>query len=328
VDELRQQLEGWRDKRLIDSEQVAAILADAAGRPERSDTGSGAAAGWQERRRLGEALGYVGAVCALTAGLLVAGREWVRLGPGARSVLLLVAVAVLAAGGWWANRQRAASVRRFGAVLWVLAVAAVAGFAGVVADQLLHQSQGVAGVASALAATAVGVLLWRLRVSSLQQVAAFVSLLATVTALAGVIAPANPGSGGGAVWAVGVTWLLLGSRRLLTPARTAEVLGALAMLAGAEIMRTAELRSWGLALGLLSAAALVGGGTATRRTVLLGVGAVGLFVFLFDAVMTWFGRGATVPLALLAAGGALLLVAVLTSRTRSSHGAQDRPSGG
>jgi hypothetical protein len=328
MDELRQQLEGWRDKRLIDSEQVAAILADAAGRPERSDTGGGAAAGWLARRRLGEALGYVGAVCAVTAGLLVAGREWERLGPGARSMLLLVAVAVLAAGGWWAKMQRAASVRRLGAVLWFLAVAAVAGFAGVIADQVLHQSESVTGVTSGLAATAVGVLLWRLRVSSLQQVATFVSLLATVTALASVVAPANPGRFGGAVWAVGVTWLLLGSRRLFTPARTAEVLGALAMLTGAETMRTTELRSWGLVLGLLSAAALVGGGTATRRTVLLGVGAVGLFVFLFDAVMTWFGSGATVPLALLIAGGALLLVAALTNRTRSSHAAQDRPGGG
>jgi hypothetical protein len=212
-----------------------------------------------------------------------------------------------------------------GAVLWFLAVAAVAGFAGVVADQVLHQSPGVAGVASGLAATAVGVLFWRLRVSSLQQVAAFVSLLATVTALAYVITPATPVWGGGAVWAVGVAWLLIGSRRLLIPARTAVVLGALAILTGAEIMRAAELRSWGLALGLISAAALVGGGTATRRTALLGVGAVGLFVFLFDAVMTWFGRGATVPLALLVAGGALVLVAVLTGRTRSSHAPQDRP---
>jgi hypothetical protein len=325
MDELRQQLEGWRAKRLIDSEQVAAILADAAGRPEGSDAGDSAASAWLGRRRLGEALGYVGGVCAVTAGLLVAGQEWARLGSGARSMLLLVAIAVLAAGGWWANRQRAVSARRLGAVLWFLAVVAAAGFAGVVADQVLKQSPGVAGVASGLVATAVGVLFWRLRVSSLQQVAAFVSLLATVIALAGVIAPANPGWGGGAVWAVGVAWLLIGSRRLLSPARTAVLLGALAMLTGAEIVRTAEPRSWGLALGLLSAAALVGGGTATRRTVLLGVGAVGLFVFLFDAVMTWFGRGATVPLALLAGGGALLLVAVLTGRTRSSRAARDRP---
>jgi hypothetical protein len=327
MDELRPQLERWRAKRLIDPEQVTAILADAAARPEGSDAGGGAAGAWEEHRRLGEALGYVGAVCSVTAGLLVAGQEWARLGPGTRSVLLLVAVALLAAGGWWANQRRAASVRRLGAVLWFLAVAAVAGFAGVVADQVLHRSQGVVGVTSALAATAVGVLFWRLRVSSLQQVAAFVSLLATVIALAGVIVPASPGWDGGAVWAVGVIWLLLGSRRLLSPARTAELLGALAMLTGAETVRTTELRSWGLALGLLSAAALVGGGAVTRRTVLLGVGAVGLFVFLFDGVMTWFGRGATVPLALLAAGGALLLVAVPTSRARSSHSAQDGPGG-
>src|SRR6266516_7214295 len=117
MDELRQRLERRRAKRLIDSEQVTAIRADAAGRPEGSDAGGGAAGAWPEHRRLGEALGYVGAVCAVTAGLLVAGQEWVHLGPGARSMLLLVAVAVLAAGGWWANQQRAASVRRLGAVL-------------------------------------------------------------------------------------------------------------------------------------------------------------------------------------------------------------------
>jgi Predicted membrane protein (DUF2157) len=319
MDELQQHLERWQAKRLIDAEQAAAILADVAARPEGSGTGGGVADAWPGQRRLGEALGYVGAVCAAAAGLLVAGQEWVRLGPAGRGTLLLVVVTVLAAGGWWANQRRAAPVRRLGAVLWFLAVAAVAGFAGVVAGQALHQSPGVAAVTSGLAATAAGVLFWHLRASGLQQVAAFASLLATVTALADVIAPAKPGWGGGAVWAVGVAWLLLGSRRLLTPPRTAEVLGALAMLLGAQTVRGGQLRSWGLALGLLSAAALVGAGAATRRPVLLGVGAVGLFVFLFDAVLTWFGRGATVPLALLAAGGALLLVAVLTGRTRSSH---------
>jgi hypothetical protein len=326
MDELRQQLERWRAKRLIDAEQVAAILADAAGRPDGSDAGGGARDAWPGRR-LGEALGYFGAVCAVTAGLLVAGQEWVRLGPGARSTLLLAAMAVLAAGGWWASRQRAAPVRRLGAVLWFLAVAAVAGFAWVVAAQVLQQSPGVAGVTSGLAATTAGVLLWRLRASSLQQVAVFVPLCATVTVVAEVIAPASPGWAGGAVWAVGAAWLLVGSRRLLTPTRTAEVLGALGMLLGAEIVRGGQLRSWGLALGLFSAAALVGAGTVVRRTMLLGVGAAGLFVFLFDAVLTWFGRGAIVPVALLAVGGALLLVAVLTGRTRSTHAAQDRPGG-
>src|SRR6266511_1472211 len=231
------------------------------------------------------------------------------------------------AGGRWLVGQRAASVRRLGAVLWFLAVAAVAGFAEVVADQVLHQSHGLQHVIAGLAATAAGVLFWRLRVSSLQQVAVLVSLLATVTAVVEVVAPASPSWGGGAVWAVGVAWLLLGSRRLLIPARTAEVLGALAMLLGAETVRGGELRSWGLALGLLSAAALVGAGAAARRTVLLSVGAVGLFVFPFDATLTWFGRGATVPLALLVTGGALLLVAVLTGRIRRSPATQDRRRG-
>src|SRR6266545_719266 len=181
MDELRQQLERWQAKRLISPEQAAAILADAAGRPEEGGAGGGAADAWAGRRRLG-------------------------------------------------------------AVLWFLAVAAVAGFAEVVADQVLHQSHGLQHVIAGLAATAAGVLFWRLRVSSLQQVAVLVSLLATVTAVVEGVAPASPSWGGGAVWAVGVAWLLLGSRRLLIPARTAEVLGALAMLLGAETVRGGELR--------------------------------------------------------------------------------------
>jgi hypothetical protein len=243
---------------------------------------------------------------------VVAGQEWVRLGAGARSMLLAVAVSVLAAAGWWAAQQPAAPVRRLGAVLWFLAVAAVAGLAQVVVAQVLHQPYRVADLTSGLAATAAGVLLWRLRPTSLQQLAMFVSLLASVTALVDLMAsaPPSPGWGGAAVWVVGLAWLLLGWRRLIIPARTAEVLGALAML-----------------VGLLSAAALVGVGAATRRAALLGLGAVGLFVFLFDGVLTWFGRGATVPLALLAAGGALLVVAVLTGRSRSRQAAPDQPSG-
>src|SRR6266496_2528603 len=115
--------------------------------------------------------------------LLAAGHAWAHLSLLARSTLLLATVTVLAAGGWWANGQRAASVRRLGAVLWFLAVAAVAGFAEVVADQVLHQSHGLQHVTSGLAATAAGVLLWRLRVSGLQQVAVLVSPLAPDTAL-------------------------------------------------------------------------------------------------------------------------------------------------
>ena len=318
MEELRQQLERWQAKHLISPEQTAAIMADAVGRPEDDDAGGGAADPWSGRRRLGEALGYVGAVCAVTAGLLTVGQAWAHLGLLARSMLLLVTVAVLAAGGWWANGQRAASVRRLGAVLWFVAVAAVGGFAEVVADQVLHRSHGLQYIIAGLAATVAAMLFWRLRVSSVQQVAVLVSLLATVTAVVGVIAPDRPSWGGGAVWAVSVAWLLLGSRRLLIPARTAQVLGALAMLLGAETVRGGELRSLGIALGLLSAAALVGAGVVARRTVLLGVGAVGLFVFLFDAALTWFGRAAPVPLALLVAGGALLLVAVLTGRIRRS----------
>src|SRR6266545_4813026 len=197
MDELRQQLERWQAKRLISPEQAAAILADAAGRPEEGGAGGGAADAWAGRRRLGEALGYVGAVCAVTAGLLAAGQAWAHLGLLARSTLLLVTVTVLAAGGWWANGQRAASVRRLGAVLWFLAVAAVAGFAEVVADQVLHQSHGLQHVIAGLAATAAGVLFWRLRVSSLQQVAVLVSLLATVTAVVEVVAPASASCGAG-----------------------------------------------------------------------------------------------------------------------------------
>ncbi len=290
MDELRQQLERWQAKHLISLEQMAAILADAASRPEEHGAGGGAA-------------------------------------DASRSTLLLVTVTMLAASGWWANGQRAASARRLGAVLWFLAVAAVAGFAEVVAGQALHQSHGLQFIIAGLAATAAGMLCWRLRVSSLQQVAVLVSLLATVTAVVGVVAPDRPSWGGGAVWAVGVTWLLLGSRRLLIPARTAQVLGALAMLLGAETVRGGGPRTWGLALGLLSAAALVGAGAVARRTVLLCVGAVGLLVFLLDAALTWLGRGASVPLAFLVAGGALLLVAVLTGRIRRSPTVQQSRRG-
>jgi hypothetical protein len=277
-------------------------------------------------RHLGEVLGYFGAMFTTVAALLGATQEWPRLGQAGRVTLLAVTVAVLTVGGWWARHP--ASLRRLGTVLWFGAVAAVAWLTAVVADQVeaLQRNANVEYLSVALAASAVAALFWRLRPSGLQQVALFGSLVATVTALVSFAgagnAPRTGGLWGGAVWALGLCWLLLGAGRLLQPPSTAEALGALALLFGAQAGRTSSAlaphhlwpASLWLVLGLVSAAALIAAGVMARRTNLLGIGAVGLFVFLVQAVLRWFGGHAGTPLALLAGGCGLLLVAALALR--------------
>jgi len=277
-------------------------------------------------RQLGEVLGYIGGMFATVAALLVAGQTWPHLGAQARITLLAVTVAVLTAGGWWARHP--ASLRRLGMMLWFAAVATVAGLTEIVAEQVqvLHRSEAIEYLTVALAATAAATLFWSLRPSGLQQVA----LIATVTALVGVITAGHgeraPGLWGGTVWALGLCWLLLGAGRMVNPPGTAAVVGALALLAGPEAGRatgpqpdTLWPASLWLALGLVSAAALVTAGVVARRTALLGIGAAGLFLFLIQAVLTWFGKQAGAPLALLVGGGGLLVVAALVLRAGSSR---------
>jgi len=87
--------------------------------------------------------------------------------------------------------------------------------------------------------------------------------------------------------------------------------------------------AFGLILGLASAAALLYLSVSLSEMVLLGFGTVGLFVFVLHLIDEYLADGLGGPLALLIAGIALLLVALmavrLKDRAKSLGGSIPRP---
>jgi hypothetical protein len=212
-------------------------------------------------------------------------------------------------------------------VLWLLSAIATGAFLGLLADDGFNwQGEDVLLLAGAGTASYGAVLWWRHR-SILQQLAVFVALTVTASAATARLLGDEEALPGLSIWGVAVVWFALGWGGLIMPRRAAYVLGGIGALLGAGITMTAD---WGLALGLATAAALVGVAVLFGDLVLLAVGAIGALQILPNAVSSWFPGALAAPLALLAVGIVLVAAAVYTARRRSGRvlgPARDRSSG-
>jgi hypothetical protein len=202
-------------------------------------------------------------------------------------------------------------------VLWLAAVAAFAGLLAVLLggrsdDALDDPSLWVAGGALVLAG---GLYLLERRV--LQQVALFAAVVATMVTAGDELGWPWERVEGYGFLVLGLAWLELGRRGLVGPRRTSEALGSLVLLSGPEVLDAggAGPGDWGLWLGLGLAVGLIVAGSALRRNVPLGIGAVGMVAFLGQlAGQHWRDLGA--PLAILLVGLALVVAAVVLARLR------------
>ena len=317
MEDLGRRVERWVAAGAIRPEQGEAILALEAAPTE---------AGGGRRAVVVEVLGYLGGGLALVAGFVLGAESWAELGYWGRAGVLGAVTAVLLAAGWRLRTGEGRVLPRLASVLWLGAVAAFAGllavlFGGRSDDAVDDPTLAVAGGALALAG---GLYLVERRV--LQQVALFGAALATMLTAASDLEVSWAGFEGAAVAVLGAGWLELGRRGLVVPRRTSEALGALAMVSGCEALATVGRGSegfgvggWGLWLGLAMAVALLVAGSAWRRNVLLGIGAVARVVFLFQAAgRYWQDLGA--PLAILLVGLGLVAVAVVLARLRPARG--------
>jgi hypothetical protein len=311
VEELERRVERWVEAGVIGREQGDAILALEA------EPGGG-------RRAVAvEVLGYLGGGLALVAGFVIGAESWDQLGYWGRVGALAVVTAALLGAGWRLRRGEGRVLPRLAGALWLAAVAA---FAGLLAVALGGRSGDAVDDPSLWVAAGSLVLaggLYRLERRAAQQVALFAAAVATLVAAGNELGWSwvRPESGG--LLALGAVWLELGRRRLVEPRRTSEALGALGLVAGAEILATVGPGSgeglgqggWGLWVGLGVAVALVVAGSALRRAVLLGLGVAAMVVFLGQvAAEYWEDLGA--PLAILLVGLGLVAAAALLARLR------------
>jgi hypothetical protein len=269
-----------------------------------------------------EALGYVGATVAFSGAAAATSTFWADLTSGAQVALLaLVSGLLLLGGAGVPSGERAhPALRRLGSVLWLLSAAAFAGAVGLGLDDLLFDVYFDGGntnfVATSAATAGYAGVLWWFRRRCLQQVGAYAAVVATVVAV--LAAPSHPPTAawfGLAVAGLGAAWAVLGWGGVLRPERTALVLGSVGVLGGAEIIGWGS--GWGIALGLAAAVAMLAGGVALRRALLVGLGAAGLLMFLPQGISRWLGDSVGAALVLMISGLAVVATGVVIARLRT-----------
>jgi hypothetical protein len=310
MDELRSRLERWVTAGAIDRAQADAILAFEAAREEPSG---------RRRAIAAEALGYVGGTLALVAAVVIGAGRFSGLSTAGKSIFLIVVTAALLAAGWWLRTAASTTLRRLGSLLWFLSVAACAGLGEVWSDSLSNDRLDD-GLLNAVMALVLAAVLWFVERRALQQVALFLSLTATFGSLADTAIGFGQGRQlvlGAGFLLLGGLWLELSRRGLVLPRRTAEALGALALIGGDQSLWAGE-NGWALGLGLAVALGLIVAGSAGRRPVLLGLGAAALLLFLAEVAGDyWTSLGA--PLVFLLIGLTLVAAAVLIAKLQPAR---------
>lgn len=261
-----------------------------------------------------EALGYLGGLLALSGAVTLAVQYWPQMPSTARLVLLAVVAVVSWLVGARIRDAAAPALIRLRGALWLASSAAVAGFAGQFAADVVHA--GDAAVLFWVGAAAAGHagLLWRCRDRPLQHLACLAGALAAVCGAADLAA----GSAvvGLAIAAAGAVWVAGGWYRLLPPPALALLGGGAAVLAGAGVT-AGDWPGAAPLIGLAAAAALAAAGVATNRTPLTVVGLAGGFLYLPWTVGHFFADSLGIPVAMVLCGVALLVVTLVLLRRSS-----------
>lgn len=263
-----------------------------------------------------ESLGYLGGLLVVVASLLLIGRVWPHLSLGARLGLVGAASVLLLGAGALLPALRSPAAGRLRSVLWALAGATTAFFVGLLGHEVLD----VRGTDLALlvtgASAVLATVLWALFRAFPQQAVSFVALAGTATAALLELPAHGPDRhtvGGLGILAVAAAWIGLAHVGRLQPRTAALVLGAVGAVVGAVVV---ESSGWGHFVALATVGALAGTGLALGEMALLGAGAVGILLVLPPVMNDWFPGAVAAPLALLASGALLVVVALRALRER------------
>lgn len=301
--------------RILSADQAQAVLAAERAREEISRG---------RRFPVIEAVGYLGALLALSGAVILVVQYW-RVVPTAGRLALLAAVTATTwlVGTRIGEASGPALIRLRGA-LWFASSAAGAAFAGQATSDLAHAGDAAVWLLSGATAAASAGLLWRLRERPAQHLACLAGVLMASGGAAGLAGGEGPV--GLAIAAAGALWAAAGWLSLLPPPVLAMAAGGVAVLAGVGIT-DGDWSDAAPLLGLAAATVLLAVGVATDRTPLTVVGLAGGFGYLPWTVGHFFADSLGVPLAILLCGTALLAVTLVVLR-RPSRGLRSIGPGG
>jgi hypothetical protein len=311
---LEAQLRDWQDAKLLTAKQAAAI-AEYERRPSAPTPSEGRAA------PVAEAIGYVGAAIAIAAVGILLGDRWGDLNYGGRLAIVTLLTVVVAGAAFVLRGNSREPIQRLVSVLAVGSLGGVAWLTTIVVTEETAWQMRDVMLAVSLVAFAFAIPLYMVRRRAFPQLAAFVSLV-----VLSAVVFARPAFTGGVswgaimVWAVGVAWVLLALGGWHKPAELAIATGSAVALIGATTAAAGDGRSWLLWLGLATATALVWRGVAMDQTLMVGLGAIGVLIFVPQIVLEVFPEGSSAIVAMLVTGLLLVIFSVGIARGRRGRG--------
>jgi len=314
--DLNQQLDRWLDEGIISPEQADLMRHSAIGSPPTADAAP------DEGRRIPiitEILGYVGAVLAIWAVLFLVSEYWGNLTDWAQAGLFGALAIVLFATGQALFDAEEPALGRLSSVLWAGSVFALGGVLYILFDPILGFSPETTWTLVGLIAAGVGGLMLRRRASVPQHLILFVAVMIAVMAALNLGASPEVFVFGFVTWGIGLVWLLVSRAGVLQPGDTGVVLGAIAMLVGAQIAAAeGGADTFGVLLGLATAALFAGAGVVMREKLAIILGGIGIFWFVPQAMFHFFGETFGGMFGLFLSGIALVALAVWFSRHKEA----------
>ena len=292
-----------------------------------------------------EVLGYIGGAFALGGGiaLIVAFADEI----GAFGQIAVCAIAAIAGlvGGFMIGRIDDKGAKRLEQFLLAVGVAGSGAAAGLGAYRLVLS--GVLGAGGILAvstasdwgffvgsavAAVVGGVVWWFRRTWMQELAFGISVaLASVTVLAIPQAEGPDWVVGAVVLVLGVVWGVLGYRGAIKPVNAALALGSLGVIAGFLAMVGMGPQApnvWALWSGLAAAIVLLGLGLLTKKYVVVGIAALGLWQFVPAILGEVFPNSIAGPIVVMVlgvlfiGGGVAVAIRAQSKRKRQNLAAQ------
>ena len=309
---LQDKLDDWVAADLINDDQADALLAYELERPTVKTSRLPLAA---------EAVGYIGSGLLFAAAALLIGNRWDDMSTSARILSLAAPTIVAAVAGWWTGRNDDPALQRLGSVLWLLAVVGVAGLAGEVWVDAIHDGDPpdhhavlfVGSIALAAAAPA-----WWMRRVELQQLALLGATIATSLGIIDTVAAGRDRNmsavaAGLVLLALGTIWLAGSFADRLPPPLLANLSGSALILVGAQIVR-ADNDHAGLWLGLVASIALMATGVARSELEVLFMGTAGLFQWTPQIALFYLEDTLGTEATLFVIGTVLIVLAGLLTR--------------
>ena len=313
--DLNKQLEAWLTAEIISAEQAELMRRSALGSPQPDidkETGGG------RIPIVAEILGYVGAALAVWAVIFLVSEYWGNLSDWAQAALFAVLSLVLfSAGGVIVDNDEPA-LRRLSSVLWAGSVVALGGALYIVFDPIADMSVEASWLSIGMTTGVVsGLMLWRQKMPA-QHIVLFAATVTTLTSGVVMIGEPEPFVAGLLVWGLGLTWILISRSGLLQPVSTGVLLGAITMLYGAQITSFDGRETLGIALGLVTAGMFATAGIVLKEKLMIVLGAVGIFVYVPQAMFHFFGETFGGMFGLFVVGLAIVALAIWFSRHREA----------